>query len=196
MCGIHQPNLFPRLSTLAKPYTADQWLVLDDVQFARRDYQHRARLAVLADPARQQWLTLPTHLLHGRQTLIKDARLADLRRSRRTVELLVRQYYRRSPHWPALDGVLDAVLARFEETDRSSVASPEVCAGGRAPFARCTGPPHLRAGRMRCSRCPPRRRGGAQRYRVAAPRRRGRPARDARRRKPARNIPASARRTP
>ncbi|MGW5466287.1 WbqC family protein [Streptomyces sp. NPDC003996] len=118
ICAIHQPNLFPRLSTLAKLYAADQWIVLDDVQFARRDYQHRARLAVLADPAWQQWLTLPTHLPHGRQTLIKDARLADLHRSRRTVELLVRQYYRRSPHWPALDGVLDAVLARFEETDR------------------------------------------------------------------------------
>ncbi|MEV6297119.1 WbqC family protein [Streptomyces sp. NPDC051896] len=59
MCGIHQPNLFPRLSTLAKLYTADQWIVLDDVQFARRDYQHRARLAVLADPARQQCSPFP-----------------------------------------------------------------------------------------------------------------------------------------
>jgi hypothetical protein len=32
---IHQPNLFPRLSTLAKLFSADQWIVLDDVQFAR-----------------------------------------------------------------------------------------------------------------------------------------------------------------
>ncbi|MFW6692959.1 WbqC family protein [Streptomyces sp. MAR4 CNX-425] len=43
VCAIHQPNLFPRLSTLAKLYAADRWIVLDDVQFARRDYQHRAR---------------------------------------------------------------------------------------------------------------------------------------------------------
>jgi hypothetical protein len=118
VCAIHQPNLFPRLSTLAKLYTADRWIILDDVQFTRRDYQHRARLAALANPARQQWLTLPTHLPHGRQTLIKDARLAEPRRSRRTVELLVRQYYRRSPHWPALRSVLDTVLAKLEETDR------------------------------------------------------------------------------
>ncbi|MEV8399494.1 WbqC family protein [Streptomyces niveus] len=39
---MHQPNLFPRLSMLAKLYAADCWIVLDDVQFTRRDYQHRA----------------------------------------------------------------------------------------------------------------------------------------------------------
>ncbi|WP_324603507.1 WbqC family protein [Streptomyces sp. SPB074] len=44
-CAIHQPNLFPRLPTLAKLFTADYWIVLDDVQFTRRDYQHRVRLA-------------------------------------------------------------------------------------------------------------------------------------------------------
>ncbi|WP_264934522.1 WbqC family protein [Streptomyces sp. A012304] len=88
VCAIHQPNLFPRLSTLAKLYAADRWIVLDDVQFARRDYQHRARLAALDDPGRQQWLTLPTHLPHGRPTLVSQARLVDSRRSRRTVELL------------------------------------------------------------------------------------------------------------
>ncbi|MGC5010117.1 WbqC family protein [Streptosporangium sp. DT93] len=47
VCAIHQPNLFPRLVTLAKLFAADYWIVLDDVQFARRDYQHRARLASL-----------------------------------------------------------------------------------------------------------------------------------------------------
>jgi hypothetical protein len=35
LCAIHQPNFFPRLSTLAKLFTADIWVILDDVQFAR-----------------------------------------------------------------------------------------------------------------------------------------------------------------
>ncbi|WP_316762549.1 WbqC family protein [Streptomyces herbicida] len=118
MCAIHQPNLFPRLSTLAKLYAADRWIVLDDVQFARRDYQHRTRLASLDDPGRQQWLTLPTHLPHGRATLISQARLVDPRRSRRTVELLVRQYYRRSRHWGAVREVLDSVLDALDTTER------------------------------------------------------------------------------
>jgi len=117
VCAIHQPNLFPRLSTLAKLYAADRWIVLDDVQFARRDYQHRARLAALDEPTRQQWLTLPTHLPHGRPTLVNQALLAEPRRSRRTVSLLIRQYYGRSHHWSAVSEVLDGVLDRFESTD-------------------------------------------------------------------------------
>jgi hypothetical protein len=118
VCAIHQPNLFPRLSTLAKLYAADRWIVLDSVQFARRDYQHRTRLAALDDPDRQQWLTLPTHLPQGRSTLISQARLADTRRTRRTVELLVRQYYGRSHHWPTIRPSLDTVLDRVDITDR------------------------------------------------------------------------------
>ncbi|MGW7024804.1 WbqC family protein [Streptomyces decoyicus] len=43
LCAIHQPNLFPRLSMLAKLFAADCWIVLDDVRFTRRDYQHRTR---------------------------------------------------------------------------------------------------------------------------------------------------------
>ncbi|GAA3826752.1 hypothetical protein GCM10022226_54450 [Sphaerisporangium flaviroseum] len=54
LCAIHQPNLFPRLTTLAKLFAADYWIVLNDVQFTRRDYQHRARLAALEDPLRQR----------------------------------------------------------------------------------------------------------------------------------------------
>ncbi|MCQ8769774.1 WbqC family protein [Streptomyces telluris] len=45
LCAILQPNFFPRLSTLATLFAADYWIVLDDVQFTRRDYQHRTRLA-------------------------------------------------------------------------------------------------------------------------------------------------------
>ncbi|MFB7502788.1 MULTISPECIES: WbqC family protein [Streptomyces] len=118
MCAIHQPNLFPRLSTLAKIFAADRWIVLDDVQFARRDYQHRARLAALGDPGRQQWLTLPTHLPYGRPTLISQARLVDPGRSRRTVELLVRQYYGHSSHWRVVSEVLGAVVDALATTDR------------------------------------------------------------------------------
>ncbi|MGW3171037.1 WbqC family protein [Streptomyces sp. NPDC001153] len=117
ICAVHQPNLFPRLSTLAKLFVADRWIVLDDVQFARRDYQHRARLVALDDPTRQQWLTLPTRLPRGRPTLISQARLVDPCRSRRTVQLLVRQYYGRSHHWDAVRDVLDSVLDRLDATD-------------------------------------------------------------------------------
>lgn len=113
-CAIHQPNFFPRLSTLAKLYTADCWIVLDDVQFTRRDYQHRCRLAPLHDSEHSQWLTLPVHLPDGRTTRIKDAVLVDPELSRRRVHRLIQHHYRRSPYWKAIAGVLSDVDAAID----------------------------------------------------------------------------------
>ncbi|WP_328720746.1 WbqC family protein [Streptomyces sp. NBC_00247] len=122
LCAIHQPNLFPRLTTLAKLFAADYWIVLDDVQFTRRDYQHRARLGDLDEPDRQQWLTVPTHLPRGRQTLIRDALIGDPGLARRKTAGMLRQHYGASPHWPALAQALDPVLDAFG-TGRTAAAA-------------------------------------------------------------------------
>jgi hypothetical protein len=98
-CSIHQPNLFPRLSTLAKLYSADIWIVLDDVQFNHRDYQHRARLAALDDVTHQQWLSLPVDRPFGRSTQINEVLLLDPDKSAKRVVQLIQQHYGRAPHW-------------------------------------------------------------------------------------------------
>jgi WbqC-like protein family len=98
-CAIHQPNFLPRLSTLAKLYAADIWIILDDVQFTRRDYQHRCYLAPDADaqfPGR--WLTLPIHLPGGRATLIKDVRLAESALTAKRISAIMRYHHRRAPY--------------------------------------------------------------------------------------------------
>lgn len=118
ICAIHQPNFLPRLSTLAKLLAADVWVVLDDVQFCRRDYQHRTRLAALHDPAQQQWLSLNVHLPHGRSTAIRDAVLVDARRCQRRVEGLLNQYFARSDHWPTLSSTLRPVVEQIAKTNR------------------------------------------------------------------------------
>jgi hypothetical protein len=118
LCAIHQPNLFPRLATLGKLFTADVWVILDDVQFARRDYQHRCRLVALSEPGEPRWLTIPVHLPSGRATLIRDVRLADPDRTRLRVARMISQYYRRSPYWDALVGPLQEIRDVFERTDR------------------------------------------------------------------------------
>lgn len=120
LCAIHQPNLFPRLATLAKLFAADYWIVLDDVQFARRDYQHRTRLAALADPQRRRWLTIPTHLANGRHTLIRSALIADPARSRRRLAQMLPHHYRASRHWPAFGRALAQVLDLFTTTDKTA----------------------------------------------------------------------------
>ncbi|MFG3467102.1 WbqC family protein [Streptomyces sp. NPDC047853] len=112
----------PRLTTLAKLFVADYWIVLDDVQFTRRDYQHRARLAAFDDLARQQWLTTPTRLPHGRPTLIREALIDDADRARRRTDGMLRQHYGASPHWPALVRALGPVLEAFDTGRTAAVA--------------------------------------------------------------------------
>ena len=128
-CAIHQPNLLPRLSTLAKLYASDVWVVLDDVQFARRDYQHRARLAALNDPRHQQWLSLETRLPFGRATHIRDAQLADpIRASRRLIQLPA-QHYHVSPHWRDLQIALtSSVPAAGDAGSTAAVAEASTLA--------------------------------------------------------------------
>ncbi|WP_243770223.1 WbqC family protein [Amycolatopsis acidicola] len=119
-CAIHQPNSFPRLSTLAKLLRADVWVVLDDVQFNSRDYQHRARLAALEDPLCQQWLSLPVHRPRGRASRIDELRLAEPETGRRRVAQLIRQFYGRAPFWRETSAAVDEVLAALALTDRLS----------------------------------------------------------------------------
>ncbi|MGW7786274.1 WbqC family protein [Streptomyces tricolor] len=118
LCAIHQPNFLPRLNTLAKLFAADYWIVLDDVQFARRDYQHRARLPSVSHPGRHQWLSIPTHLPHGRSTVIRDAVLVNPERSRRRVVQMLAQQYGRCSDWQTLRHHLDSVLVEFRRTDK------------------------------------------------------------------------------
>ncbi|MGW0555760.1 WbqC family protein [Streptomyces sp. NPDC002926] len=120
LCAIHQPNLFPRLTTLAKLFAADYWIVLDDVQFTRRGYQHRARLAALGDPHQRQWLSIPTHLPCGRQTTIRNALIVDPMRSRRRTVRMLRQYFGSSLYWPAFDRALVPVLDLFATSDKTA----------------------------------------------------------------------------
>jgi hypothetical protein len=117
-CAIHQPNLFPRLATLAKLYAADIWVVLDDVQFNHRDYQHRACLAALDDEHHQQWLSLPAHKPFGRATHINEVLLHDPDKSARRVLNLVQQYYGHAPHWNQVSRIVQEVAAAIAVSTR------------------------------------------------------------------------------
>jgi len=116
-CAIHQPNLFPRLSTLAKLHAADAWVVLDDVQFTRGAYQQRCRLAATSDPARPQSLTVPVHLPHGRATPINQVQVIDPEATRHRMYRLLQQYYARSRYWPVFEHALSQILATLDTTD-------------------------------------------------------------------------------
>jgi len=116
LCAIHQPNFFPWLSTLAKLFTADIWIVLDDVQFTRRDYQHRCRVA--GPDGIQRWLTVPVHLPAGRATLIRDVLVAGPGQARNRISDIIRRDYRTSPCWPDVRDLIAEVREEFARSDR------------------------------------------------------------------------------
>jgi hypothetical protein len=119
LCAIHQPNFLPRLSTLAKLYAADIWIILDDVQFTRRDYQHRCYLAPVPDarlPGR--WLTLPVHLPGGRETLIRDARLAEPALTAKRTSGILRHYHRRAPYRSEILNLIPGIEETITGTGR------------------------------------------------------------------------------
>lgn len=126
-CAIHQPNLLPRLSVLAKLAAADVWIVLDTVQAARRDWQHRTRLAHLADPERRRWLWVETRRPSGRATLIGDTTAADPSKAARRITEMIAAAYRTSPHWKTIDRIrsrtIEALTATGALTDTATAST-------------------------------------------------------------------------
>lgn len=116
-CAIHQPNFFPRISTLAKLYAADTWVVLDDVQFARRDYQHRCRLAKLDDFSDNQWLSLRVRRPHGLDTKIDQVQLLEPEKCQQRTEQMIRQLYGKSIYWEEFETSFNAIVSLFNTTD-------------------------------------------------------------------------------
>lgn len=115
VCAIHQPNFFPRLSTIAKLFTADVHVVLTDVQFTRRDYQHRCRLHQPHTPHDAQWLTLPVHLPHGRNSHINQVSIVDAKRTRKRVHQLIQQHYRRALYWRTVRDITATVTDLIDD---------------------------------------------------------------------------------
>src|SRR5262249_45378586 len=119
LCAIHQPNFLPRLSTLAKLFTADIWIILDDVQFTRRDYQHRCYVAPTpGTPLPGRWVTLPVHLPRGRATPIKDALLAEPALTAKRTSGILRHYYKRAPYRSDVLDLLPGIEEAITSTER------------------------------------------------------------------------------
>ena len=107
--AIHQPNLLPRLKVLQKIAQADAWVVLDDVQFVRREWQNRARLRYARHPDREFWLTLPVHRPRWAIDVISQVGVVDHERTFEAVRRGIAYTYRASPHWDEVQAILDQI---------------------------------------------------------------------------------------
>lgn len=66
--AIHQPHFLPWLGYLARMQQADLFIVLDHVQFERRNYQNRTRFLL---EGQAQWLTVPVLQRSQKETLVE-----------------------------------------------------------------------------------------------------------------------------
>lgn len=70
---IHQPNFIPRLKVLQKISNVDLWINLDSVQYVKQEWQNRTKIISMSD--NEFWITVPVHLMHGSNTIIKDVNI-------------------------------------------------------------------------------------------------------------------------
>ncbi|MBN2600717.1 MAG: WbqC family protein [Candidatus Marinimicrobia bacterium] len=56
ICAIHQPQTFPWLGYIAKIIQSDIFVILENVQFKKNEWQNRNRIKTVAGT---QWLTVP-----------------------------------------------------------------------------------------------------------------------------------------
>ncbi len=60
--GIHQPNYLPYLGFFHKMKESDIFIIYDDAQFNKGDFQHRNRIRIHNG---QKWLTVPVEKRHS-----------------------------------------------------------------------------------------------------------------------------------
>lgn len=132
LVAAHQPNLLPRLHTVAKILSADILVILDDVQFSQREWQNRARLTPYrAESTAWFWLTLPVALPQGRATRIDDVRIVDSEHSLANAVETLTQSFSSSPYWSDLEPFALSAF-RLEDDRLATIAATSLCAAARA----------------------------------------------------------------
>jgi len=72
--AIVQSNYIPWKGYLDLIASSDQFVLLDDVQYTRRDWRNRNRIKTAAGP---RWLTIPVETKGRYEQLIRDVRVSD-----------------------------------------------------------------------------------------------------------------------
>ena len=134
--AIHQPSYFPWFGVLDKISRCDTFIILDDVQFNKRAYQHRTLYSSSHGP---KYLTLPVFAKgHQKKNLqINEITLVDKHIFSKHLETL-RHRYHKSPGWNqfknlfsdtienAYPKLIDLVMETFFSTLNVFKLAPEI----------------------------------------------------------------------
>lgn len=111
IAAIHQPQYFPWLGYFHKILSADVFILLDNVQFKKNDWQNRNKIKTPQGP---QWLTVP--VLHDFGQKISEVRI-DNRTDWRSSHLKsLKMNYAKAPYFKDYMPRLESILERSWES--------------------------------------------------------------------------------
>lgn len=107
MVSVHQPQYLPWLGYFDKIDCADVFVLLDNVQFKKNEWQNRNRIKTAQGP---QWLTVP--VLYKFPQLICEVGINDRERWQHKQQQSLLSNYRKAPHWSLLEPFFTEIFAR------------------------------------------------------------------------------------
>lgn len=144
LVAIHQPNFAPWLGYFDRMLRCDQFVLLDHVQFERRNYQNRAMIR-LEDDAK--WLTIPVVQLSQKEKIIDKMvdNPADMSGSRwwgPNHFNTLKYAYRKAPHFdlyaPRLREILEARWDKLVDLNIATLEFMRDALEVRTPMVRST----------------------------------------------------------
>lgn len=109
---IHQPDFAPWLGFFDRWRRSDLYIVLDDVQFIRRGWQHRDRIKTAQGEA---WLTLPVEKKGKYDQLVSEVRMDNGQDWRARHLRAIGMAYGRAPHFPEVFPAMESIYAAGHE---------------------------------------------------------------------------------
>jgi hypothetical protein len=110
--AIHQPHFLPWLGYLHRMASVDLFVLLDHVQFERRNYQNRTLIRINGEA---RWLTVPVVQRSQKERVVDkevDNRLDGAKGWAHTNSATLRHAYGRAPHFADYAPALEALFAQ------------------------------------------------------------------------------------
>lgn len=108
--AIHQPEFCPYVGFFNKMYHADEFVILDDVQFKKNNYQNRNKIFL---DGKEKWLTIPVSLENHLEKTIRDINISEGDWKRRVHNLLY-QAYHKEPYYHEVYGELQNIIFNLQ----------------------------------------------------------------------------------
>lgn len=105
--SVHQPQYMPWLGYFDKIDRADAFVLLDNVQFKKNEWQNRNRIK---SPQGAQWLTVPVRYKFPQ--LINEVEINHQERWQHKQQQSILSNYRKAPFWTILEPLFEDVFSR------------------------------------------------------------------------------------